>query len=238
MKVGFVLSDMLSGMYAATAIVSALYERDMRGGKGQHIDISMFDAQIAATSHQAMHYLVSGKNPERFGTAAPSVVPSQVFQCADGYIVMVAGNDDQFRRLCVLLGCPELAGDPRYKTNGLRVLNRRSLAPVLEQKFRAKSKQDWLSLIEAAGLVAGPINSMSDVFADPQTTARDLVVRVDHALADNVPLLRSPMRLSATPLDTYDPPPTSGQHTDEILGGLLEIPRSGLETLRSQKIIV
>jgi crotonobetainyl-CoA:carnitine CoA-transferase CaiB-like acyl-CoA transferase len=238
MKVGFVLSDMLAGMYAATAIVSALYERDKRGGKGQHIDISMFDAQVAATSHQAMHYLLSGEDPERFGTAAPSVVPSQVFECSDGHIVMVAGNDDQFRRLCGLLGCAELAGNPRYKTNGLRVQNRKSLALVLEEKFRNKSKHEWLSLLEAEGLVAGPINRISDVFTDPQTAARDLVVKVDHALADNVPLLRSPMRLSGTPLDTYTSPPVSGQHTDEILGGLLGISQSDLETLRSQKIIV
>jgi crotonobetainyl-CoA:carnitine CoA-transferase CaiB-like acyl-CoA transferase len=237
MKVGFVLSDMLSGMYSATAIVSALYERDQRGGKGQHIDISMFDAQVAATSHQAMHYLLSGKDPERFGTAAPSVVPSQVFECSDGHIVLVAGNDDQFRRLCRLLGRAELADDPRYRTNGSRVLNRDSLALILGQIFRTKSKQVWLPALELEGLVAGPINRISDVFADPQTAARDMVVNVDHALADNIPLLRSPMRLSRTPLDTYTPPPTSGQHTDEILGSLLEISSSELETLRSQNVI-
>ncbi len=238
MKVGFVLSDMLSGMYAATAIVSALYERDLRAGKGQQVDISMFDAQVAAMSHQAMHYLLCGEDPERFGTAAPSVVPSQMFECADGYIVVVAGNDDQFRRLCTLLECAGLAEDPRYATNGVRVRNRKTLAPLLEQQFRAKSKQQWLVLLEAAGLVGGPINRISDVFADPQTAARGIVVKVDHKLADGVPLLRSPMRLSGTPLDTYTAPPTSGQHTDDILGGLLGIPQAELDSLRSRKAIV
>lgn len=238
MKVGFVLSDMLSGMYAATAIVSALYERDLRGGKGQQVDISMFDAQVAAMSHQAMHYLVSGEDPERFGTAAPSVVPSQMVECSDGHIVIVAGNDDQFRRLCRLMGCDSLAEDPRYLTNGLRVRNRKTLAPVLEELFRAKTKKEWLSLLEGAGLVAGPINNISDVFADPQTAAREMVVKVNHLHADNVPLLRSPMRLSGTPLDTYTPPPVSGQHTDEILKGLLRIPQADLDALRSRKTIV
>lgn len=237
MKVGFVLSDMLSGMYAATSILSALYERDQRGGKGQHIDISMFDAQVAATSHQAMHYLLSGKDPERFGTAAPSVVPSQVFQCSDGHIVVVAGNDDQFQRLCGLLGRSELANDPRYRTNGSRVQNRESLSLILGQIFRTNSKQGWLSLLELHGLVAGPINRISDVFAEPQIAARDMVVKVDHLLADNIPLLRSPMRLSRTPLDTYTPPPTSGQHTDEILQSLLEISSSRLEMLRNRNVI-
>jgi crotonobetainyl-CoA:carnitine CoA-transferase CaiB-like acyl-CoA transferase len=238
MKVGFVLSDMLSGMYAATAIISALYERDLRGGKGQQVDISMFDAQVAAMSHQAMHYLVSGADPERFGTAAPSVVPSQMVECADGHIVIVAGNDDQFRRLCRLMGCDALAEDPRYLTNGLRVRNRETLAPVLEELFRTKTKKEWLSLLEGAGLVAGPINSISDVFADPQIAARDMVVKVNHLHADNVPLLRSPMRLSGTPLDTYTPPPVSGQHTDEILKGLLGIPQADLDAMRSRKTIV
>lgn len=238
MKVGFVLSDMLSGMYAATAIVSALYERDLRGGKGQQVDISMFDAQVAAMSHQAMHYLVSGEDPERFGTAAPSVVPSQMVECSDGHIVIVAGNDDQFRRLCRLMGCDGLAEDPRYLTNGLRVRNRKTLAPVLEEFFRAKTKKEWLSLLEGAGLVAGPINNISDVFADPQTAAREMVVKVNHLHADNVPLLRSPMRLSATPLDTYTPPPVSGQHTDEILGGLLGIQQADLDAMRNRKTIV
>jgi formyl-CoA transferase len=237
MKVGFVLSDMNAGMYATIAITSALYERDRRGGKGQHIDISMFDAQVAATSHQAMHYLVAGENPARFGTAAPSVVPSQVVACADGHIIIVAGNDDQFRRLCRALECQQLAEDPRYLTNGLRVKNRDTLMPALEAEFRTKSKTEWLALLEGAGLVAGPINDISDVFSDPHTAARELVVTADHLHAEAVPLLRSPMRFSGTPLDSYTAPPVSGQHTEEILSGLLRIPQEECDVMRRKNVI-
>ncbi len=237
MKVGFVLSDMMSGMYATIAIMSALYERDRRDGKGQHIDISMFDAQVAAMSHQAMHYLVAGENPARFGTAAPSVVPSQMVACSDGYMVIVAGNDDQFRRLCRVLNCERLGDDPRYLSNGLRVANRATLMPVLEAQFRTRTKGEWLTKLEGAGLVAGPINDISDVFADPQTAARELVVKADHLHADAIPLLRSPMRFSGTPLDSYTAPPVSGQHTDEVLGGLLEIPQAERDAMRRQNTI-
>jgi len=155
MKVGFVLSDMMSGMYATIAIMSALYERDRRGGKGQHIDISMFDAQVAAMSHQAMHYLDAGENLARFGTAAPSVVPSQMVACSDGHIVIVAGNDEQFRRLCRVLKCEQLADDPRYLNNGLRVTNRATLMLVLEAHFRTGTKNEWLTQLEARAWLPG-----------------------------------------------------------------------------------
>ncbi|NNM74117.1 CoA transferase [Enterovirga sp. DB1703] len=236
-KVGFVLSDLLSGMYAALAIVAALYGRDARGGGGQAIDISMFDAQLAALSHQAMHYLLSGENPKRFGSAAPSVVPSQRFACSDGHIILVAGNDAQFRRLCQLLGRPDLAEDARFATNGARVRNRATLIPELERVFLGRSKAEWLASLEEAGLVAGPINDLSDVFADPHVAARDTVVRVRHAQADDVPLVRSPMRFSATPLDTYTAPPTHGQHTDDVLTGLLGMQAAELDALEARGII-
>ncbi|MEP9377529.1 CaiB/BaiF CoA-transferase family protein [Aquabacter sp. CN5-332] len=237
-KVGFVLSDLLAGSYAATAVVSALYARDTHGGTGQHIDISMFDAQVAAMSHQNMHYLVSGEDPQRFGTGAPSVVPSQVFACSDGHIILVAGNDAQFRKLCALIGLPDLGTDPLYATNGARVRNRATLIPQLEAKFIARSKQDWLADLEANGLVAGPINAVSEVFADPHVAARGMVVEATHASGGTVPLIVSPMRLSGTPLDVYTAPPFQGQHTREVLGGLLGMAEADIAALEDKKIIV
>lgn len=221
LKVGMVLSDMLAGTYAAMAIQAALYARDARGGSGQYIDISMFDTQVAALSHQAMHYLVSGENPKRYGNGAPSVFPSQAFRCTDGHIVMVAGNDAQFRRLCAVMGIAHLADDPRYRTNGDRVRNRESLMPELERVFATRTKAEWLDILGREGLVAGPINDFSDVFADPQIEARQMVTRVQHACGSEVPIIVSPMRMSETPLDVYTAPPTSGQHTEEVLRGLL-----------------
>lgn len=226
LKVGMVMSDMVAGMYAALAIQAALYARDANAAgnpvvEGQYIDISMFDAQLAAMSHQAMHYLVSKENPGRFGNGAPSVSPSDAYECADGYIVMVAGNDAQFHKLAGVLGAPSLADDPRFASNGQRVVNRVALKRELTQIFRAGSKGHWLKTLGDAGLVAGPINDMSDVFADPHVAARAIVVKTRHSSGGTVPLIASPMRMSGTPLDTYTPPPTSGEHTEQILSELL-----------------
>lgn len=219
-KVGMVISDMLAGMYAAMAIEAALYARDTRDtaeAGGQHIDISMFDSQVAALSHQAMHYLISGENPQRYGNGAPSVSPSNAFQCSDGQIIMVAGNDAQFRKLCEVLSIGELADDPRFITNGQRVIHRHELLNALNARFQTSTKAYWLSTLAQAGLVAGPINQMSDVFSDPQIAARDMLVNAPHNCGTSVPLIVSPMRMSGTPLNTYTAPPVSGQHTAEVL---------------------
>jgi formyl-CoA transferase len=237
-KVGFVLSDLLAGHYAATAVIAALYARDGRGGRGQHIDISMFDAQLAALSHQAMHYLVSGEDPKRFGNGAPSVVPSRTFACSDGHIILVAGNDAQFRKLCALLDLPALADNPLYATNGARVRNRETLMPLLEERFLRRSKAEWLTLLERESLVAGPINALSDVFADPHVAARGIVTEAVHACGGTVPLVVSPMRMSETPLDVYRSPPFQGQHTREVLKDLLGLKEAEIQHLEDQKIIV
>lgn len=233
LKVGLVVSDMMAGMYAAMAIQSALYARDTRGpdAPGQAIDISMFDAQLAAMSHQAMHYLVSGQVPQRFGNGAPSVSPSNVFRCSDGHIIMVAGNDAQFRKLCGVLGEPTLASDPRYLTNALRVTNRDALMADLNRLFGAQTKAHWLQVLAQSDLVAGPINDMADVFSDPQVQARGLVTQAPHSSGGTVPLLTSPMRLSGTPLDRYTAPPRSGEHTQEVLASLLGMSPDEIQTL-------
>lgn len=221
-KVGLVMADMMAGTYAAMAIQAALYARDTRNdASGQYIDISMFDAQLAAMSHQASHYLVSGEVPGRFGNGAPSVSPSNAFRCKDGKLVIVAANDEQFRRLCDAIGLPELTGDERYRTNSDRVANRWALQASIEERLQLNTKAHWLELFEDVGIVAGPINSLQEALSDPQAIARNIVRHVDHGSGGTVPLVASPMRLSRTPLDRYTAPPICGEHTEEVLAELL-----------------
>lgn len=236
MKVGIILADIMTGMYAAIGILGALRHRE-RTGIGQYIDLSLMDSQTATLSHQAMSYLISGQNPKRFGTSAPAVVPSQRFQCADGFLVLVVGNDPQFRRLADVVGHPEWSTDERFKTNGLRVRNRTTLVPLLEEIFRRSPKAYWLEKLEAAEIVSGPINEISDVFADPQIVARNMVVEVEHATGNTVKLVANPLKMSETPLDRYDPPPVLGQHTVELLSGVLGLGASEIEELLSAKIV-
>ena len=236
MKVGIILADIMGGMYATIGILGALRHRE-RTGTGQHIDLSLLEAQTAALSHHAMYYLVSGENPKRFGTSAPAVVPSQMFECADGFLVLVVGNDPQFRVLADVVGHPEWADNERFKSNGARVRNRAALVPLLEEIFRRSPKAYWLERLEAAGIVAGPINEISDVFADPHIAARNMVVEVKHSAGSPLKLVASPMRMSETPLNRYEPPPRLGQHTDELLSRVLGLGVSEIEELVSAKIV-
>jgi crotonobetainyl-CoA:carnitine CoA-transferase CaiB-like acyl-CoA transferase len=236
MKVGIILADILTGMYATIGILSALRHRE-RTGIGQHIDLSLMDSQVAALSHQAMFYLISGENPKRFGTSAPAVVPSQMFECADGFLALVVGNDPQFRRLADVVGHPEWADDERFASNRLRVRNRTTLVPLLEEIFRQFPKAHWLERLEAAGIASGPINEISDVFADPHIAARNMIVEVEHSLGGALKLVANPLRMSETPLNRYEPPPRLGQHTDELLSGVLGLDVSEIEELLCAKIV-
>jgi crotonobetainyl-CoA:carnitine CoA-transferase CaiB-like acyl-CoA transferase len=236
MKVGIILADIMTGMYATIGILGALRHRE-RTGTGQHIDLSLMDSQIATLSHQAMYYLVSGENPKRFGTSAPAVVPSQMFECADGFIALVVGNDPQFRRFADVVGHPEWADDERFVSNRLRVRNRTTLVPLLEEIFRRFPKAYWLERLEAAGIASGPINEISDVFSDPHVAARNMVVEVEHPLGNSLKLVANPLRMSETPLNRYEPPPRLGQHTDELLSGVLGLGVSEIEELVRAKIV-
>lgn len=222
LKVGLVLADMMAGTYAAMAIQAALYARDTRNDAlGQHIDISMFDAQLAAMSHQASHYLVSGEVPNRFGNGAPSVSPSNAYRCLDGKIVIVAGNNVQFRKLCDALDLSELMDDARYCENSARVKNRDTLNEMIEARLKTQPKAHWLKYFEDEGLVAAPINTLEEALSDPQAHERGIVRYVKHVSGGTVPIIASPMRLSRTPLNQYTAPPTCGQHTAEVIEELL-----------------
>jgi crotonobetainyl-CoA:carnitine CoA-transferase CaiB-like acyl-CoA transferase len=215
-KVGVAVADLFTGLYATVAILAALRHRDATG-EGQVIDMALLDAQVAMLANLGSHYLVGGDVPPRQGNAHANIVPYQVFVVADGHIIVAVGNDRQFARLCDLLDEPALATDARFTTNAERVRCRDVLVPMLQAHFLQRDRRVWLSLLEAAGIPCGPVNDLADVFADPQVRARGMVVEVPHPHAGALPLVGSPITLSATPVESPRAPPLLGQHTDNVL---------------------
>lgn len=218
-KVGVALTDIMTGLYAAIGILAALAERD-QSGLGQHVDLALLDVTAATLANQATNYLVGGMNPTRLGNAHPNVVPYQSFVCADGHLIVAVGNDAQFRRFVVELGLPELADDPRFVTNRKRVEHREELIPPLQAKMLEQSKQEWIDRLEEVGVPAGPINSVAEVFDEPQLAARQMRVQVPHPLNPELELVGSPIKLSRTPVDDRRPPPMLGEHTEQVLAKL------------------
>jgi crotonobetainyl-CoA:carnitine CoA-transferase CaiB-like acyl-CoA transferase len=215
-KVGVAVADLFTGMYATVAILAALRHRDATG-EGQVIDMALLDAQVAMLANLGSNYLVTGKAPVRAGNAHQNIVPYQVFEVADGHLILAVGNDGQYRKFCEVAGCPELAEDPRFASNSDRVRHRAALVPLLAERMRSRSRADWLTALEAAKVPCGPINSLDEVFADPQVLARRMTVAVEHPFSDELRLVASPMKLSATPVSLRRAPPLLGQHTDEVL---------------------
>lgn len=241
MKTGPSLADILCGQYAASAIVAALYHRDAGGeqdGAGQYIDLSLLDSMIAATSHYASQYLVSGEVPVRRGTEGNGGMPSRMFRCADRDIMIVAGNNEQYARLCKVLGHPELATDPRFSEIALRVRNRRALGDAFEPLIAQWHSQALLAALDDAGVPAGPINNLAQVFADPHVQERRMCVEVAHPLSnDAVRMVANPVKMSGTPIDAYTAPPTLGQHTELVLHDLLDLSSAEIDVLRARNVI-
>ena len=235
-KAGVALTDLMTGMYATIAVLAALTHRD-RTGEGQHIDMALLDTQVAMLANVGSNYLNSGQRPRRWGNAHANIVPYQTFACSDGHIIVTAGNDGQYRKFVEAGGRPDLAQDERFATNPLRVKNRAVLVPLLDAMVAQKSRDEWIALLEAAGVPCGPINNLDEVFADPQVRARGMEVELDHALAGQVKLVRSPMKLSATPATSGAAPPVLGQHTDEVLAGLLGKRPEEIAALRAQGVL-
>jgi crotonobetainyl-CoA:carnitine CoA-transferase CaiB-like acyl-CoA transferase len=211
-KVGVAVTDIFTGVYATTAILAALHQRASTG-KGQHIDMALFDVATAIMANQAMNYLASGTAPMRMGNAHPNIVPYSVFDCADGWIIIATGNDGQYRRLCAVLGLDTLAEAPDYLTNADRIANRAALTEAISERTRQWNKADLLSACEKQGVPAGPINDMAEVFDDPQIMARGMQIT-----CDGVPGVRSPMTFSGAELATGTPSPKLGEHDAEIRG--------------------
>ncbi len=236
MKVGVALTDILTGLYASNAVLAALAWRE-QSGEGQYIDLALLDVQVACLGNQAMNYLSTGKNPTRLGNAHPNIVPYQDFPTADGYMILAIGNDAQFARFCVAAGQPALAEDARFKTNRARVENRAELIPQLKKLTVERNTADWIAALEAISVPCGPINSLADVFADPQVQARGLKVTMPHPAAGAVSLVASPMRLSATPVEYRQPPPLLGEHTHQVLAETLGLDAAEIERLAADGII-
>ncbi len=235
-KVGVAATDLMTGMYAATAILAALRHAE-RTGVGQQIDLALLDTQVAWLANQASNYLVGGVVPTRQGTAHPNIVPYQVMPAADGYFMLAVGNDGQFARLCEVIGEPQLASDPRYATNNARVAHREELVPYLQQRLRTRPAAQWLEALEKAVVPANPVNRIDQVFDDPQVQARGLRIELPHADGGSVPMVRNPLKFSATPLQYRQAAPVLGQHTREVLDEVLSIDDARLQALQAQGVV-
>jgi crotonobetainyl-CoA:carnitine CoA-transferase CaiB-like acyl-CoA transferase len=235
-RVGVAVTDLLTGMYAVSGILAALLSR-VQSGLGQCLDLALLDVQVAAMINIAQAYLSAGVVAQRNGNAHPSVVPSQSFDCADGKLMLAAGNDGQFAKLCEVLEMAHLARDPRFARNDARVRNREALLPILEGAFIAKPVEHWTTRLSRAGVPAGPINDIAAVFKDPQVQERGMRIEVQHPLAGPLPLVGNPLQLSDTPVEYNMAPPLLGQHTDLVLREVLRLGPDEIETLRQAKVI-
>jgi crotonobetainyl-CoA:carnitine CoA-transferase CaiB-like acyl-CoA transferase len=235
-KAGIPIADIMTGMYATVAVCAALAHR-AETGVGQHLDLALLDAQVAVLANQGANYLATGVSPPRLGNAHPNIVPYQTFKTADGDVILACGNDNLFRKFCEVADCRALAADARFVTNGKRVENRAELTALLNEIFVKRSTRQWVEALEAAGVPNGPINNLEQVFQEPQAVARGLRIEMQHPLAGKISLIRSPMRFSETPIEHKVPPPLLGQHTDEILRGMLGRSEDDVARLRAEGVI-
>ena len=217
-RAGVPVADIFTGVYSVVGILAALNERE-RTGRGCFIDTALVDTQVGVLANQALNYLVSGVVPKRIGNAHPNIVPYQVFAATDGHIIIATGNDGHFAKLCAVLGEPKLAEEPRYRTNADRLQSREALIAHLSALIKRWSRADLLAKLEAVQVPAGPINSLDQVFADPQLLHRGM--RIDRpsarAKGGSIPGVRTPITLDGTPMAAEQPSPRLGEHTDEIL---------------------
>ncbi|MDF1500596.1 MAG: CoA transferase [Anaerolineales bacterium] len=235
-RVGVPIVDITSGMFAASSILAALHARQ-RTGRGQHIDVSLFDTQTALLTNVAANYLIGGQPPERMGNDHPNLAPYAAFPASDKWFVVGVANEMQWERFCKVIGQPDLQVDPRFRTNGDRVQHRDELSAILEEKFSQRKAQDWLASFMQAGLPCGPINDIGEVFEHPQVEARRLIIESDHPSAGTLRLTGFPYKLSDTPPALRLPPPRLGEHTEDVLVDLLGYQLADLSAFRQNNAI-
>jgi crotonobetainyl-CoA:carnitine CoA-transferase CaiB-like acyl-CoA transferase len=235
-KVGVAVTDLMAGMYATTGILAALMERE-KSGLGQHLDISLFDAQLAMLANQSMNYLTTGIAPKRMGNAHPNIVPYQTFAASDGHVIVACGNDGQFRALCTAMNVPELAIDSRFATNSGRSVNRAELLPQLGAVFMTRTRDAWVAALEACGVPCGPINDIEQAFGSEQAVYRESAREIAHPVAGVAPTVASPLRLSATPVEYNRAPPMLGQHTSAVLREVLGMTDAQISELQQAGVI-
>lgn len=236
MKVGVAVTDVFTGLYATIAILGALTHRE-RTGEGQYIDLALLDVQVAVLANQALNYLVSGVSPVRLGNAHPNIVPYQAFPTSDGYIILAIGNDGQFARFCEIAGRPDIPRDERFLSNEVRVAHRDELVAIVTDLMAAKASEYWLRALEEAEIPCGPINTLAQVFADPQVRARGLKIDLPHPTAGSVPSVANPIKYSSTTLAFELAPPELGAHTRMVLHEELGLSLKEIDRLREAGII-
>src|SRR5471032_1475452 len=235
-RAGVPVADIITGMYATIAVFAAIAHR-AETGIGQHLDLALLDSQIALLAYQNTNYFATGVPPKRIGNLHPNIVPYQPFKSSDGDVILACGNDNLFRKFCDVAGCPEYVADPRFATNGKRVENRAELTRLLQAVFAKRTTREWVNVLEAAGVPNGPINNLAQVYEEPQVKARGIRVEMDHPLAGKLSTVASPMHFSDTPVEYKVPPPLVGEHTDEILRGLLGKSEAEIAALRAAGIL-
>ena len=238
MKVGVGIADVMTGMYASTAILAALRHRDSTGD-GQHIDTCLLDTQVSWLINEGTNYLVSGKIPVKLGNEHPNIVPYKVFATSDGHVILAVGNDRQFQDWCNAAGAEDLMADSRYKTNPLRIANRKSLYKVMPAFMKNKTTEEWLADLAERNVPCSPVNNIEQVFDDPHVKYRGMQIEMDHHTAGSgkVPLIGNPVKMSGTPPQYRLPPPTLGEHTEKLLKELLSFNESEIKALRDEGII-
>jgi formyl-CoA transferase len=230
-KAGVAIADIFTGMYSTTSILAAIAHKN-HTGEGQYIDLALLDTQIAVMANVASAYLCSDEIPRRWGNASPTIVPYQTLPTSDGWMIVAAGNNGQFRHFVTAGNEAHLADNPLYSENPMRVKHREQLVPLLEEMTRKKTKAEWIALLEKANVPCGPINNFQEVFENEQVKARDIQINVPHPTTGTMKLVASPMRLSKTPVEVRMAPPTLGQHTDEILRERLGLSAQDILLLR------
>ena len=232
-RVGAFVIDELTGMYAATAILAALRHREINGGTGQHIDLALLDVGVAAMAGRSIEYLIDGTIPKALGSKSPGSTPAQIFRCSDGLLNIQAGAEHHYRALCDVLGLLELKEDPRFAQRVDRVRNEQILIPLLEAAIASYKVKNLFEALVERNVIAAPIYTVDQTVADPQVKHRDLFRTVPHPVAGTVPIVASPMRFSATPVDQYRAPPSLGQHTEDVLTTELGLSCSEIAGLRA-----
>jgi crotonobetainyl-CoA:carnitine CoA-transferase CaiB-like acyl-CoA transferase len=235
-KCGIAISDILAGMYTASAVLAAIEHRHV-SGVGQYIDIALLDCVVALNSYQATNYFISGRTPPRMGNAHTNMVPYEAFACADGHLIVAVGNDSQYASLCQVIERPALAQDPRFVKGADRVRHRDQLVPLVAEALLARGLKDWIARMEAANVPCGPIHTMPQVFEDPHVVQRGIRQSLPHPVGTDMPVLANPIRFSGTPIRHDTPAPLLGQHTDETLGGLLGKSADEIAGLRNAGVI-
>jgi crotonobetainyl-CoA:carnitine CoA-transferase CaiB-like acyl-CoA transferase len=235
-KVGVAITDVLTGVHASTAIIAALLARE-RSGRGQFVDCSLLDAQVAALANIASNYLVAGQEATRWGTAHESIVPYQVFPTADRPIAIAVANQKLWETFCRVIGKPDWLEDPRFESNPKRVENRDLLLDSLARVMSEKSCDEWMDALVEAAVPCGPVNSMESLFSDPQVRHREMIAELDHPTIGPLRLTGVPIKYSATPGQVRLPPPLLGQHSDEILSSVLGYEPARIEELRREGIL-